>query len=107
MNSHSSATTTTNNAKKWNISAQALFLSASSPNLNYIGSVTSSSANSIQEFYLNKQFQYGAGFNIAASYQYAQSKDISIDWSRYNHNTIKNSLTILMFLIQVFQARYI
>lgn len=75
----------------WGIGAEALFLQAGLPNLDYVGSTHKrKSYYGIKENYIRKGFEYGAGFKLQAFYHVQNGKDVNVNWYHYNHTTVQS-----------------
>lgn len=73
--------------------AQALYLTANIPNLEYLGSTTQNTSTTYHEYFVSKKFNYGMGFKLDAFYHFGTGKDGTLNWYHYNHHSLHTMMT--------------
>lgn len=77
-------------SKGWGVAAEALYLRADFPSLNYIGSTRATTMYSRDEVFISKKFNYGFGFKLEGFYNTQDGRDIDLNWYHYQYTTQQN-----------------
>ncbi len=69
--------------------AQALYLTANLPNLEYLGSTPNNTSTTYHEYFISKKFSYGLGFKLDTFYHFGAGKDWTLNWYHYGHHGLQ------------------
>ena len=70
--------------------AQALYLRANLPNLEYLGSTSKGDViTTYHEYFISKKFSYGLGFKLDTFYHFGAGKDWTLNWYHYAHQSLQ------------------